>query len=260
MGCKGCKTFGHRKNVLNAISSASVFLCFVLSVSRKSNAKLFLLQAYCHTFVFRTFSQIVTDAAVDKNTKDVLTALCKLYAVHGILENLGEFIQVLSRQRSNSWKDTKEFNYKIAISSKYWMSSFNNCTFYRYRDIWIKTYMFVCFSLRMASSVPNKCPCWRTSWRICWPRSALTLWPWWTPLTTRTRFWTVVWVGMTDRCIRLYTTMPKAPRLTNKRYASPWIMTWVFVSPISYRFCENYLGFHCILWLYLFNSPYPEKS
>nr|XP_022336079.1 peroxisomal acyl-coenzyme A oxidase 1-like isoform X1 [Crassostrea virginica]XP_022336087.1 peroxisomal acyl-coenzyme A oxidase 1-like isoform X1 [Crassostrea virginica] len=50
-------------------------------------------KAYCHAFVFRTFSQIVTDAAVDKNTKDVLTALCKLYAVHGILENLGEFIQ-----------------------------------------------------------------------------------------------------------------------------------------------------------------------
>lgn len=51
-------------------------------------------QAYCHTFVVRTFSQIVSDAAVDKSTKDVLTALCKLYAIDGIIENLGEFIEV----------------------------------------------------------------------------------------------------------------------------------------------------------------------
>ncbi|XP_011443813.3 peroxisomal acyl-coenzyme A oxidase 1 [Magallana gigas] len=50
-------------------------------------------KAYCHTFVVRTFSQIVSDAAVDKSTKDVLTALCKLYAIDGIIENLGEFIE-----------------------------------------------------------------------------------------------------------------------------------------------------------------------
>lgn len=55
-------------------------------------------QAYCHTFVVRTFSQIVSDAEVDKSTKDVLTALCKLYAIDGIIENLGEFIQVHVKQ------------------------------------------------------------------------------------------------------------------------------------------------------------------
>ncbi|XP_062581682.1 peroxisomal acyl-coenzyme A oxidase 1-like [Saccostrea cucullata] len=50
-------------------------------------------KAYCHTFVVRTFSHIVSTANVDKATKDVLMALCRLYAVHGIVENLGEFIQ-----------------------------------------------------------------------------------------------------------------------------------------------------------------------
>lgn len=53
-----------------------------------------MFQAYCHTFVVRTFCDTVTNADVDKHTKDVLIVLCKLYAVHGIVENLGEFIQV----------------------------------------------------------------------------------------------------------------------------------------------------------------------
>ncbi|XP_048781300.2 peroxisomal acyl-coenzyme A oxidase 1-like [Ostrea edulis] len=50
-------------------------------------------KAYCHTFVVRTFCDTVSNADVDKHTKDVLIVLCKLYAVHGIVENLGEFIQ-----------------------------------------------------------------------------------------------------------------------------------------------------------------------
>lgn len=53
-----------------------------------------MFQAYCHTFVVRTFCDTVSNADVDKHTKDVLIVLCKLYAVHGIVENLGEFIQV----------------------------------------------------------------------------------------------------------------------------------------------------------------------
>ncbi|XP_048781303.2 peroxisomal acyl-coenzyme A oxidase 1-like [Ostrea edulis] len=49
--------------------------------------------AFCHLFVVNSFVDLVNKSQTDKNTKDVLTKLCKLYAVHGIIERLGEFIQ-----------------------------------------------------------------------------------------------------------------------------------------------------------------------
>ncbi|XP_069107153.1 peroxisomal acyl-coenzyme A oxidase 1-like [Argopecten irradians] len=50
-------------------------------------------KAHCHQYVVNVFVNTVTKAKVDKNTGAVLTTLCKLYAVNGILENLGEFLQ-----------------------------------------------------------------------------------------------------------------------------------------------------------------------
>ncbi|XP_069107156.1 peroxisomal acyl-coenzyme A oxidase 1-like [Argopecten irradians] len=50
-------------------------------------------KAHCHQYVVNVFVNTVTEAKVDNNTRVVLTTLCKLYAVNGILENLGEFLQ-----------------------------------------------------------------------------------------------------------------------------------------------------------------------
>ncbi|OWF44671.1 peroxisomal acyl-coenzyme A oxidase 1-like [Mizuhopecten yessoensis] len=49
--------------------------------------------AHCHTYVVKTFTARITGSNLDDQTKKVMTALCKLYGVHGMVENLGDFIQ-----------------------------------------------------------------------------------------------------------------------------------------------------------------------
>ncbi|XP_033726863.1 peroxisomal acyl-coenzyme A oxidase 1-like [Pecten maximus] len=50
-------------------------------------------KAHCHQYVVKVFVNTVTEAKIQDNTKAALTTLCKLYAVNGIMENLGEFLQ-----------------------------------------------------------------------------------------------------------------------------------------------------------------------
>lgn len=54
----------------------------------------FLLKAHCHAFVTKLFVETVVKSRMDSKVQSALTSLCKLYAVHGIVENLGGFIQV----------------------------------------------------------------------------------------------------------------------------------------------------------------------
>ena len=42
----------------------------------------------------KTFAEVVMGHNLDESIRKPLTALCKLYAVHGITEKLGEFMQV----------------------------------------------------------------------------------------------------------------------------------------------------------------------
>ena len=42
----------------------------------------------------KMFAGVVTAPGMDENVRKALMALCKLYAVHGMTEKLGEFIQV----------------------------------------------------------------------------------------------------------------------------------------------------------------------
>lgn len=49
--------------------------------------------AHCHAFVTKLFVETVVKSRMDYKVQSALTSLCKLYAVHGIVENLGGFIQ-----------------------------------------------------------------------------------------------------------------------------------------------------------------------
>uniref|UniRef100_K1RMI6 Peroxisomal acyl-coenzyme A oxidase 1 n=1 Tax=Magallana gigas TaxID=29159 RepID=K1RMI6_MAGGI len=49
--------------------------------------------AHCHAFVTKLFVETVVKSRMDSKVQSALTSLCKLYAVHGIVENLGGFIQ-----------------------------------------------------------------------------------------------------------------------------------------------------------------------
>ncbi|XP_033727591.1 peroxisomal acyl-coenzyme A oxidase 1-like [Pecten maximus] len=49
--------------------------------------------AHCHAYVVKTFAMRISNSNLDDKTKKVMVAVCKLYAVHGMLENLGDFIQ-----------------------------------------------------------------------------------------------------------------------------------------------------------------------
>ena len=55
---------------------------------------LIFLQAHCHLFVMKNFANLISDNKMDPSTQNALSQLCKLYAVHGIVENMGEFMQV----------------------------------------------------------------------------------------------------------------------------------------------------------------------
>lgn len=57
---------------------------------------IFCLKAFCHAFVVENFVNTVSEKHLDEKTREVLTSLCRLYGVHGIITNLGEFIQVVS--------------------------------------------------------------------------------------------------------------------------------------------------------------------
>lgn len=50
-------------------------------------------RAFCHAFVVENFVETVSEKHFDDKTREVMTSLCQLYGVHGIITNLGEFIQ-----------------------------------------------------------------------------------------------------------------------------------------------------------------------
>ncbi|XP_076089125.1 peroxisomal acyl-coenzyme A oxidase 1-like [Mytilus galloprovincialis] len=59
----------------------------------KSSVPLFwAANAHCHLFCVQNFVENVERSNGDSKTNEVLKAVCQLYSVHGILENLGEFI------------------------------------------------------------------------------------------------------------------------------------------------------------------------
>lgn len=49
--------------------------------------------AHCHAFVTKHFVETVVQSRMNSKVQSALTSLCKLYCVHGIVENLGGFIQ-----------------------------------------------------------------------------------------------------------------------------------------------------------------------
>ncbi|KAJ8020856.1 Peroxisomal acyl-coenzyme A oxidase 1 [Holothuria leucospilota] len=59
-----------------------------------STNKLSFLQAHCHLFVLDTFNQAVENAVCEDATKRILQALVQFYALDGIVENKGEFLEV----------------------------------------------------------------------------------------------------------------------------------------------------------------------
>ncbi|VDI58339.1 Hypothetical predicted protein, partial [Mytilus galloprovincialis] len=50
-------------------------------------------KAHCHLFIVRNFVNILSQRKIDPATHNVLSQLCRLYAVYGIVENMGEFMQ-----------------------------------------------------------------------------------------------------------------------------------------------------------------------
>ncbi|XP_069105910.1 peroxisomal acyl-coenzyme A oxidase 1-like [Argopecten irradians] len=49
--------------------------------------------AHCHAYVVKAFATKIAESNLDNRTKSVMVAVCKLYAVNGLVENLGDFIQ-----------------------------------------------------------------------------------------------------------------------------------------------------------------------
>lgn len=79
--------------------SFCIFLYFYTNTERYFTVHIFIIfffKAFCHAFVVENFVNTVSEKHLDEKTREVLTSLCRLYGVHGIITNLGEFIQVVS--------------------------------------------------------------------------------------------------------------------------------------------------------------------
>ncbi|XP_069107205.1 peroxisomal acyl-coenzyme A oxidase 1-like [Argopecten irradians] len=62
--------------------------------NNKSSIRLvWAAKACCHLFVVKTFIGHVTSANLDPKVKDALITLCRLYAVSGMVQNMGQFSQ-----------------------------------------------------------------------------------------------------------------------------------------------------------------------
>lgn len=54
----------------------------------------YIIQAHCHAYVVKLFTSVGNQSDLEPRTAKVLQTLCKLYAVYGINQRLGEFMQV----------------------------------------------------------------------------------------------------------------------------------------------------------------------
>ncbi|XP_060084929.1 peroxisomal acyl-coenzyme A oxidase 1-like [Ylistrum balloti] len=61
------------------------------STNKSSIQLVWAAKACCHLFVVKTFINQVTSIDIDPNVKSALTVLCRLYAVNGMIENMGQF-------------------------------------------------------------------------------------------------------------------------------------------------------------------------
>ena len=52
------------------------------------------LQAHCHYWVVKNFVDQIRKAGASPSSEKVLTQLCQLYALYGIVQNSGEFLEV----------------------------------------------------------------------------------------------------------------------------------------------------------------------
>ncbi|XP_006813018.1 peroxisomal acyl-coenzyme A oxidase 1-like [Saccoglossus kowalevskii] len=61
-----------------------------------NNCHIYLLKAasaHCHFYVVQTFVKYINDTEMSDAVRDVLTSLCQFYALHGIWQNAGDFLQ-----------------------------------------------------------------------------------------------------------------------------------------------------------------------
>ncbi|OWF50076.1 peroxisomal acyl-coenzyme A oxidase 1-like [Mizuhopecten yessoensis] len=63
------------------------------STNKSSIQMVWAAKASCHLFVVKTFINLVTSANLDPKVRTALTTLCRLYAVNGMIENMGQFSQ-----------------------------------------------------------------------------------------------------------------------------------------------------------------------
>ncbi|XP_077863417.1 peroxisomal acyl-coenzyme A oxidase 1-like, partial [Saccoglossus kowalevskii] len=61
-----------------------------------NNCHMYLLKAasaHCHFYVVQTFVKYINDTEMSDAVRDVLTSLCQFYALHGIWQDAGDFLQ-----------------------------------------------------------------------------------------------------------------------------------------------------------------------
>nr|XP_006823809.1 PREDICTED: peroxisomal acyl-coenzyme A oxidase 1-like [Saccoglossus kowalevskii] len=61
-----------------------------------NNCHMYLLKAasaHCHFYVVQTFVKYINDTEMSDAVRDILTSLCQFYALHGIWQNAGDFLQ-----------------------------------------------------------------------------------------------------------------------------------------------------------------------
>ncbi|XP_076083780.1 peroxisomal acyl-coenzyme A oxidase 1-like isoform X1 [Mytilus galloprovincialis] len=97
----GCLVMAYEHRAARLVEAAAMRMQSLIQGGKKqheawngSSVQLFwAAKAHCHLFCVKNFVDAIQAKSLSSKTTTVMKSVCQLYGVHGILENLGEFMQ-----------------------------------------------------------------------------------------------------------------------------------------------------------------------
>ncbi|XP_071144524.1 peroxisomal acyl-coenzyme A oxidase 1-like isoform X4 [Mytilus edulis] len=97
----GCLVMAYEHRAARLVEAAAMRMQSLIQGGKKqheawngSSVQLFwAAKAHCHLFCVKNFVDAIQAKSLSSKTATVMKSVCQLYGVHGILENLGEFMQ-----------------------------------------------------------------------------------------------------------------------------------------------------------------------
>ncbi|XP_063406788.1 peroxisomal acyl-coenzyme A oxidase 1-like isoform X5 [Mytilus trossulus] len=97
----GCLVMAYEHRAARLVEAAAMRMQSLIQGGKKQHEAwngssvqlLWAAKAHCHLFCVKNFVDAIQAKSLSSKTATVMKSVCQLYGVHGILENLGEFMQ-----------------------------------------------------------------------------------------------------------------------------------------------------------------------